>query len=493
MTWGSSTATWDDLDVTWAGHHTVVPDVIASGAPRPLADLLVGSHTRLAEAMILTGPAAGQVLPIIAGTLTFEEDAPIRLSGSLTVVAVEPWTSQEVSAALDPRLGVELQLRHGALGDDGTPHWWPLGVVRPTRHALTRTARAIEVTLTVDDRSGAMSRAGADRMQIIPAGFPIAAGVMSALRDRFPWLAVELSSEDDPPASSDIILAERAGDDLWGACREVMRSVGRNLHVNAVGAAVAPLRVAARSTPPISVPVTAASVEVDVERVVHAVEARVQVWNPDFDINDYPESQPLLEESVVAADDEAIAALPPHVPVRTVAYSGDETMLSGPDQAYIAAAAELADLHDVIASGGCRTIPHPDVMPGAVISPLGDGERYRITRMTLPLGGGEVDVSLGNSSRTLSRRLAERLGLLQQGPNGERMEIVTSADPLMTRQVAAGADAPSLRADNFIGQVSIYDTPLQVGEIVNVMHYGRGRRAVTSRWTLTPTWTPDPW
>lgn len=449
-----------------------------SAPPRTLEALLSGSHRRLVEATILTGPATGQTLPVIDGSLTFEEDAAVRLTGSVTVAAVDPWTAQDVTAALSPRHGTELQIRHGVLDDAGVEHWWPLGIVRPTRHALTLTADEISVTLTVIDRSGAMAGAGADAMTIIAAGDGIAEGVTAALLARFPWMPVLLDLDDDTEATTDIMLAEHAGDDLWAGCREVMHSVGRNLHVDERGAAVAPLRVAARALAPIDVPVTGVSMEVDSERIVHRVAARVQVANPDFDINDL-ESEPFVIETVFAEDTDAIAALPPHVPVRTVAYSGDETLFTSPSQAYLAAAAQLAEMQDVVASGACLAVPHPAVMPGAVLSPLGDGERYRITRMTLNLAGGPVDVALGNASRTLSTRLAERFGGLSAGPS-DRMEVVASVDPLRTRPLTAGPDEPALLAEDFVsGQFSL----LTVGELVNVVHYGRGRRAVTSRWS----------
>lgn len=453
--------TWPSL-----GAPPVMPDVYAGLAPRSLDELLAGSHTRLAAAHILTGPQAGAVLPIVAAPLTLVEDGPVRLSGSLTVAAVAPWTEQTAAAALDPRSGVEIALAQGALGDDGTEHWWPVGVVRPTTHAVTRTAARIEVSMTVTDRGGILAGAGADRATIIPVGDGLAFGVMAALVERAPWLPVDLPDDEATVAVADIVLAERAGDDLWGACRDVMRSIGRNLHVNADGVAVAPLRAQSRFTEPLDVPLVGASVETDIERVVHRVEAIYQYID---------ESYQLASESVYAVDEEAVAALPAHVPVRTVRFSGDESLLFDAQQAFMAASAELSALQDQVASGSCQSIPHPDIVPGAVLDPFDDGERYRITSMSLDLAGGPVDIALGNTSRTYTARLKERLEALASAMTGERVEYVVTLDPLTTRPLY-DPGAPALTAEDYVGG-------LLQNEIVRVLHSGRAHRAVVGRWT----------
>ena len=112
-----------------------------------------------------------------------------------------------------------------------------------------------------------------------------------------------------------------------------------------------------------------------------------------------------------------------------------------------------------------------------------DGYRFRQPLSDSPQPGQHcntmivtIDGPAGSGKSTVARRLAERLGLLTTGPSGERMEVVASVDPLRTRPLGSGPDEPALLAEDFV-------SGLIAGELVNVVHYGRGRRAVTSRWS----------
>lgn len=439
-----------------------VADVEYTPPPRTLEEILAGSHTRLVSALILTGPGAGVELPVVDGGVTLTHDGPVRLSGSLTVASTPEWTEQDADAALDPRAGVEIALGWGVRDDEGAEHWWQVGIVRPSLHTLTVSETDMAVTVEFADRGAALAHAGAPHTMIIGAGTGILAGVRSALSQVAPWLPTDLPLEDDWITDTDIVLAERAGDDLWAGCRAVVRNVGRMLVVDATGTLVAPLRTAAQATDPIDVPMLGVAVEVDWEQAVHRVAAHWTEAKPeDADSEWQPETG-----EVVVEDEEAIAALPSIMPVTTRKYSGDESVLTSASLARAAATAELADLQDLIVSGSCETIPHPDVVPGAVIEV--EGRRYRITQTSFNPAGGPVTVALGNAARTLGVRLAERLGYRT---GLERDEIVTSLAPLMARPV--GGDVPLLVAstDAIAG--------VEVGDVIRVVHDGAGRRVAT--------------
>lgn len=462
-----NTFAWPGLAVpgsTWPGY--LAPDgdrVVFTPPPRSLADVLAGSHERLTSALILTGPAAGETLPITGAPVTLVHDGPVRLRGSLTVAAVEPWTAQGVRAALDPRAGVEVALAAGVRDDEGGEHWWPIGIVRPSRHARRETADAISVEVEVSDRGAVVAHAGAPRTMIVGAGTGILAGVRAALAVSVPWLPVDLPLHDDWTAETDLVLAERAGDDLWAGCRAAVRGIGRMLTIDETGTVVAPRRVAAAESSPIEVPMVGVEVEVDWEQSVHRVVARWTEARPeDADSEWQPQTG-----SVAVEDAAAIAELPANSPAVTRPFGGDESVLTSEPLARAAASAELADLQDLVVSGSCSTVLHPDVTPGAVIDV--DGRRYRITQTSFDLAGGPVSVSLGNAARTLGVRLAESLGYRAAGT--ERDEIVTSIAPLMTRPI--GGDVPLLvAATDAVAGVS-------VGDVVRVVHDGAGRRVAT--------------
>ena len=100
---------WPGL--TWPGLDAI-PDgdrVVYTPPPRSLDELLAGSHHKLVSATVLSGPAAGELLPIVAAPLVLTHDATRvgNLSGTLSVAATDMWSEQGVTAALDPRAGAD--------------------------------------------------------------------------------------------------------------------------------------------------------------------------------------------------------------------------------------------------------------------------------------------------------------------------------------------------------------------------------------------------
>lgn len=446
---------------TWPGY--IADDrVVFTPPPRSLAEVLAGSHERLTRALILTGPAAGQALPITGGSLTLVHDGPVRLAGQVTIASAPQWTAQDADAALDPRSGVEVRLSQGVLGDDGIEHWWDIGVVRPVRHSVTASGDDVSIECDVIDRGGIVALLGAPRTVVIRAGSRVLAGIRSALGVAAPWLPTDLDTDEDVRTDVDIELAARAGEDLWAGCRAAAHGIGRMLTVDASGTVVAVDREA--ETAPIRVPITALSVEVDVENFAHRVEATWTQARPD----DPPEGWEPATGVVIVEDTDAIAALPAHCSPMTRRYSGDESVLTSEAMARRAARLDLAERADLIVSGSCTTIPHPDVVPGAVIEV--SGRRYRITQVGLDLAGAPLSVSLGNTARTLAVRLREST---DRGARRDYIAKVASLVPFMTREDVTGSVAVETVPTDAVRGCA-------VGDVVRVTVDGAGARHATS-------------
>lgn len=448
---------------TWPSY--VGPRFDAEVAARSLDEVLAGSHRRLVRARLSGGPQDGADLPVTAGPMQWEYDAPVRLSGTLTVAALDEWDDLTAGAALHPESGTEILLAAGVVDDEGVKHWWPYGVVRPVTVAVTTAPDAIEVTCRVLDRGGIVAHARADRPESVASGTGLLAGILAALTRIAPWLPVDLPLDEDVQATTDVVLAERAGDDVWEGCRDVARSLGRLLYVDETGTVVAPLVTLPQATDPITVPLTAWQAEIDHERLVHQVAARWEEARPEDAAPDW-----VPEAGTVTVRDPASLTLPSTVPVVTRKYGGDESVLTSDTHARAAATAQLADFLDLAVSGGCSAVPHPDLKPGAILDD-DSGRRFRVTRLDIDLAGGPVQVSLGNASRGLARRLATLLGYTG---GRERTEIVTSVAPLMSRAIGDEDGVPLLvePSDATAGVV--------VGDPIRVMHDGSGRRVATA-------------
>lgn len=454
--------TWPGLDGEGGPRVTYAPP------PRTLEEVLAGSGSRRYRADIVAGPAAGESLPVISGSASIEYDAPVRLSGSVTLPALPEWTALDAGAILHPLSGTEVQLVEGVIDDDGVEHWWPLGVVRPTQVSVDEQPDRVEVSCRVIDRGGVLGMARAGRAETISAGTGILAGVQDALSRLAPWLPVDLPLEDDTESRGDIALAERVGDDLWATCRAVVRSIGRLLHVDETGTVVAPVITLPQASEPTSAPLLSMSAQIDGEALVHQVSARWEEPAPE----DPPEGwKPAGEEVVVT--DPAAADLPENVPLHRRPYDGDESVLTSEGHALAAATARLADLLDQAVSGSCSFVPHPQARPGAIVED-GSGRRFRVTKVDIDFAGGPVAAALGNSSRTLGRRLAEVLGY--GSSVRERTEIVTQVDEgsILSRMIG-GEDAAPMRATRTDALAGV-----AVGDVIRVMHDGPGRRVATA-------------
>lgn len=439
--------------------------VYATPEPRDLATLLAGTHRRLVRCRILNGDYAGTDLPVVDGRLSWVYDDPVRLSGGLTVAAVAPWDATTAGAALSPLIGPELLLSAGVIDDDDDEHWWDYGVVRVTQRTVRATADRIEVDIEVRDRGAIIAQAGASRSWIIPRGMGILAGVQSAILNVAPWAALSLPLADDMPASSDITLVEKAGEDVWEASRALVRAMGRLLTVDTTGTVTADMILLPQATDPISVPLTGWETSEDGARLVHQVAASWVEPRPDGAANDW-----VPDAGTEIVRDPDSMSLPDHMSVITAPYRGDASVLGSAVMARAAATAQLADSLDLVVSGSCESVPHPDLTPGSVIER--DGWRHRVTGLDISLSGGATRVALGARWRDgLAVTLRE---VLKPRTGSERDEIVTSVSPLMSRAITEPGGGSRL--------VEPTDATrgVAVGDPIRVRTDGAGRRVAVA-------------
>ena len=112
--------------------------------------------------------------------------------------------------------------------------------------------------------------------------------------------------------------------------------------------------------------------------------------------------------------------------------NGDRSLLTSANAAKQAAAIELLKRMDVTYSGSGTVVPNPLLDVGTVVEL--DGDRYRITRLTIDLAGAATDVTLGVPPVRLAALMARALTI----PGDRRTrEIVDALNPLRTARAAA--------------------------------------------------------
>ena len=200
--------------------------------PRSIDQLITtGSAPRHDHVLITTGTHAGARLPVISCSLTLDETADVRATGTLHVAA-EPW----VRDLLDPRARTELAIITALEDDEGERHTWQLALVHPVSrpHALSATA-APTLSVQVADRAHWVKAAGMRDRRVVPAGVDIATAIAQLLASRAPWLPLQI-----PPSGytfgTDAVLGE-LGADPWTIAADLARSLGRILYIDQDGTA----------------------------------------------------------------------------------------------------------------------------------------------------------------------------------------------------------------------------------------------------------------
>ncbi len=412
------------------------------------------------RATCVGGPADGSVLPITAGQVTVDYGSDVRRSGSVTVAATPEWVPDGETDPLDPRAGTELLIE---LWDSGTQSWVPEGLFSISKPRTNRSISGVQVTVDVVDRSGRARLAGMDRRWVIPAGTLASDAIRSILTQVAPWLPCIFPDTTDI-MQTDVLL--EFGDDPWAACIDIAQSVGLDIFCDTTGHVVTADATAALSAQATPVQWVTIDRDIDAAAVVNHVRAEWTPARPDPLPKDWSDAGGYED----AVDEDSSTGVLSWVGRRCRMVNGDRSLLTSANAAKQAAAIELLKRMDVTYSGSGTVVPNPLLDVGTVVEL--DGDRYRITRLTIDLAGAATDVTLGVPPVRLAALMARALTI----PGDRRTrEIVVALNPLRTARAAAPGGSwltvtPTAAVDGVV-----------VGDVVEVLHTGRGERIAVSR------------
>lgn len=405
------------------------------------------------------GPADGQVLPVTAGEITIDRSSDVRRSGSLTVAGLPQWTPDDATDALDPRAGTEL------LVEQVTPSgaWTPQGVFSISKPKVSRTASGVQVSVEIDDRSHRVSLAGMDRRWVVAAGTPVADAIRAILTQIAPWCPSDLS-ESMSVVTADVVI--EFGDDPWAACMDLAESIGRDLYVNASGVVVWESATAALSATPVTVKWLTVEREINTAQIINHVRAEWSPARPDPIPKDWDDRGGFED----AVDETSSTSVLSWVGRRCKIVKGDKSLLTSSSAAQRAASVELLRCMDIAYSGSGTIVPDATIDVGQVV--LLTEDRFRINRLQVDLNGGATQVTLGVPPDDMKVLLARALTV---PPDRRTREIVVSLNPLRT----------VLASDPNGSQVQVTPTAavagVKVGELVEVLHTGKGERIAIAR------------
>ena len=412
----------------------------------------------VARVTCVGGPADGLTLPVTAGKITVDQSSDVRRTGSFTVAGVEEWTPEALTDALDSRAGTELLLEQA-----GPTGWVPQGVFTIDKPKVSRRTDGVDIRVDVSDRSHRVKLAGMDRRWVVSAGTPVSEAIRAILTQIAPWIPTDFPDTDELVAV-DVVL--EFGDDPWAACLDLAQSVGLDLYVDQTGVVVTSSATAALSADALAVTWLSVDREIDTAQIINHVRA---AWTPAR-----PDPLPPVWDGKGgfedAVDDFSSTSVLSWVGRRCALVKGDRSLLTSESAARQAAQIELLRGLDVTYSGRGSVAPDTALDVGVVT--MLDGDRYRITRLDIDLGGGATDVVLGVPPVDMAALLVRAL----QVPTDTRTrEIVTSLSPLRT----------ALASDPNGSQASVTPTAavadVVVGDLVEVLHTGRGERIAVAR------------
>lgn len=408
----------------------------------------------LARAVLLS---SGVALPVVSGQITVDRTANVRRTGRAVIAGLRGWTPTQAGDALDPRSGVEVRI------DVGHPSsgWTPAGVYSLSRAEVTQSATGWGISVDLADRSHRAKLAGMDRRWVVSTGTRITSAVAAILGAVYPGLPVSLPATITAAVVTDVVL--EYGDDAWQACQTLLATTGWDLHVDRTGVAtVAPVAPAAGAVTPVKwVTWSRGLASAD---IINAVGAEWSLPRPE-DATGWVPAGGLVE----AVDDVSPTGITSPVGKRCKKWRGDSSILASAAAAYEAARSQLLDHMDATYSGSGTIVPDPAHDVGmTVTSP--EGGTYRVGRLTIDLAGAATGVDLGMPEPTLAQMLAR-----QAVPLVERRtrEVVESITPVRTR-LLTDRYAALVRCDT-LGQT------LAVGDVVDVLHAGMGRRTVIGK------------
>ena len=455
-------ASWDGEPGESVSRLPVLSQFDVTTPPRTLDEVLAGSGPRLTRVDIITGPRAGETLPVVDGSITVDLAADVRRTGSLTVPGTDEWTPDGPTHTLDVRSRSELQVWQGVVGDDGVEHWWSQGVFLVAGSSVSDSAGGgRDVSVDLVDRSHRIKRAGIRRRWSADGTAYILASIAAVLAEVAPWATLDIDLTADITFDTDAVIAEW-GDDVWVRCRALARTMSRDLHVNRDGVVVAtPIVDPLEAAPVPMLGMVARSLQVDAEDIVNVTgcaweEARpddaAENWQPKGGVVEWVDNQ--SSTSVAAYG------------VCTDSAGGDTSVVHTAAHAALAAQAHgITRLGLQQAASGSK-VPDPRDDVGVPVDV--DGTTHIVSRLGIDLAGrSATSVDMGASRPDIALMMA---GLTKPAGEYRTTEIVTGLSPLRARSVTdpGGSEVSVQWTDALAG--------VEVGDPITVSHKGAGLR-----------------
>lgn len=376
-------------------------------APRSLDETLAGSARITTTVVFLTGPAAGQSLPVIDGEVTVDDTSRVRRTCRLTVLASSEWVPTRVTHPLSLAQVSEWQIVQHLTLDDGTEMSWSQGVYHLTSPAVAHdSAGAFTITLEGADRAARAKLVGMQARWVGAAGGLVVPAVEAMLAAYCPWLPLGLTDLGHRlGGTQDMVLGEY-GADLWDTAAQILTSVaGYSLHVDRDGVAVSPLildpladRVVAAWATGEGGMLGSLELGADITSIINEVGVPWEEPRPEgADSTWVPASG--VEVAVDASSD--YGTLSPVGP-RRHRFQGDTSVIGSAGQAAQVATSTLVRMQGLSMTSRARVLIDPRRDAGDVVSVtdpvLGlDGALLRISGLTIPLRPDAVwmDVRFG--------------------------------------------------------------------------------------------------
>ena len=397
----------DSDTITVTETATVASESQLRPAPRTLAETLAGSARIITTVVFLTGPAAGQSLPVIDGEVTVDDTSRVRRTCRLDVLATPDWVPTGTGHPLSLAQVSEWQIMQHLTLDDGTDLSWSQGVYHLTSPAVAHdSAGAFTITLEGADRAARAKLVGMQARWVGAAGGLVVPAVEAMLAAYCPWLPLGLLDLGHRlGGTQDMVLGEY-GADLWDTAAQILTSVaGYSLHVDRDGVAVSPLildpladRVVAAWATGEGGMLGSLELGADITSIINEVGVPWEEPRPEgADSTWVPASG--VEVAVDASSD--YGALSPVGP-RRHRFQGDTSVIGSAGQAAQVATSTLVRMQGLSMTSRARVLIDPRRDAGDVVSVtdpvLGlDGALLRISGLTIPLRPDAVwmDVRFG--------------------------------------------------------------------------------------------------
>ncbi len=385
----------DSDTITVTETATVASESQLHPAPRTLAETLAGSARIITTVVFLTGPAAGQTLPVIDGTVTVDDTSRVRRTCRLDVLATPDWVPTGTGHPLSLAQVSEWQIMQHLTLDDGTDLSWSQGVYHLSSPAVAHdSGGSLTITLEGADRAARAKLVGMQARWVGPAGTAVVPAVELMLGAYCPWLPLSLTDLGHRlGGATDLVLGEY-GADVWDTAAQILTSVaGYDLHVDRDGVGVAPLildpladRVVADWATGEGGVLGALQVDADISGIVNEVGVPWEEPRPDGADSTWVPAAGVETAVDTSSDYGTLSPLGP----RRHRFQGDTSVIGSAGQAAQVATATLVRMQGLSLSTRGRVLVDPRRDAGDVVRVtdpvLGlNGALLRISGLTIPL------------------------------------------------------------------------------------------------------------